>query len=359
MRTLPISVCIIAKNEEKYIEQCLKSVSRYGFEIVVADTGSTDRTKDIARQYTDRVYDFEWHKDFSAARNFCATQASNAWILAIDCDENVRDLDTNQLSALMEQFPDFVGKVTIKSITKKADGETDDAADYTTDEIMRFYNKKEYEFQSPVHEQLMKKNAAGQGGVLHCFDVPINMIHYGYALSAGEMAAKQRRNLEILYHMAESEPENAYVHFQIGQSQAIIGNHAEAVKAYEKSMLLDGDTAKPYVQLMLISLAKTYRNAGSAEKALSLMERYAPHCGTAKFTEAHAGLLWDCGQHLKAMALYLKATMMPDADTLGEGLLRCYAHLIQGYYDAGDVKMAEMFQIKFAECREAQERQLL
>ena len=86
MSKVPISVCIIAKNEEKYIEECLRKLKPYGFEIVVADTGSTDATKEIASRYADKVVDFTWINDFSAARNFCAKQASNNWILALDCD---------------------------------------------------------------------------------------------------------------------------------------------------------------------------------------------------------------------------------------------------------------------------------
>lgn len=354
MIALPISVCIIAKNEEKYMAQCLESISRYGLEIVIADTGSTDRTKDIATRYTDKVFDFEWCSDFSKARNFCADKASNNRILVIDCDEKIQDLNTEVLAERIKQFPHFVGKITIKNI-RKNDGSTD----YSTDEIMRLYHKKEYEFVSPVHEQLRRIGASDDKEPLSCFDVPIELFHYGYALSKEEMDAKQQRNLTLLYRMAQSEPNNAYVYFQIGQSQAIVGNHTEALKAYEKAMSLDEDVTKPYIQLMLVSLARTYRNAGYPEKALSLMERYAPHCNTAKFTELHAELLWGAGQRFKAMALYLKATMMPDAETLGEGMLRCYAHLIQGYYDTGDTKMAELFKIKFAECKEAQEKQLL
>lgn len=355
MTALPISVCIIAKNEERNIGQCLKSISRYGLEIVVADTGSTDHTKEIAKRYTDKVFDFAWCDDFSKARNFCADKASNNRILAIDCDEKIQDLDTKQLAERMKQFPHFVGKITIKNIKKMSE----DDIDYHTDEVVRLYNRREYEFFGPIHEQLKRISGSDALEPLPCFDVPIELLHYGYALSREEMAVKQQRNLELLYRMAESEPKNAYVHFQIGQSYAITGDYAEAVKAYEKALSLDGNAKKPYVQLLLVSLAKTYQNAGYSEKALSLMERYAPRCNTAKFTEAHAGALWDSGQHLKAMVLYLKATLMPDADTLGEGLLRCYAHLIQGYYDAGDAKMAEMFQIKFAQCKEAQEKQLL
>ena len=67
MARLPITACIIAKNEEKYIDQCLRHLLSYEMEIVVVDTGSTDRTKEIAFKYTDKVYDFTWINDFSAA----------------------------------------------------------------------------------------------------------------------------------------------------------------------------------------------------------------------------------------------------------------------------------------------------
>lgn len=352
MIKLPVSVCIIAKNEEKYIGQCLESISEYGLETVVVDTGSADKTKAIAQKYTDKVFDFEWCDDFSRVRNYCADMASNDWILVIDCDEKIQTLDTDRLLILMKKFPHSIGKLTIKNITA---GDND----YSTDEIMRFYNRQEYCFKAPVHEQLRRKSKVNNDEKMKCFNLPIEVIHYGYALSRDEMIKKQQRNLQLLYKMIETDPDNAYVYFQIGQSQAIMENYAQAIEAYEKSIQLDADTDKPYVQLLIISLSKCYSQIGDIRQALTLIEKYAPFFNTAAFTEMHAGLLWDSGQHLKSMVLYMKATLMPDADTLGEGLLRCYAHLIQGYYDAGDIKMAEMFKEKFETCKKEQEKQLL
>ena len=59
-----LSVCIIAKNEEKHIEKCMQCLSDKEVQIVVADTGSTDKTKEIAKKYTEFVYDFKWIDDF-------------------------------------------------------------------------------------------------------------------------------------------------------------------------------------------------------------------------------------------------------------------------------------------------------
>ena len=97
----PISVCMIAKNEEKHIEECCRRLAPYGFEIVIVDTGSTDRTVELASQYTDRIFHFDWCNDFSAARNYAWSKASHDWILSIDCDDYIESIDMDALAACM------------------------------------------------------------------------------------------------------------------------------------------------------------------------------------------------------------------------------------------------------------------
>ena len=74
---ITISLCMIVKNEEKVLARCLDSLEGLMDEIIIVDTGSTDRTKEIAAGYTDKIYDFEWVDDFSAARNFSFSKATN------------------------------------------------------------------------------------------------------------------------------------------------------------------------------------------------------------------------------------------------------------------------------------------
>ena len=88
-----LSVCIITKNEEKNIAHCLECLSPYDFEIIVADTGSSDRTRNIARQYTNHVYDFIWCDDFAAARNFTISKATNPYVMVLDSDEFLENID--------------------------------------------------------------------------------------------------------------------------------------------------------------------------------------------------------------------------------------------------------------------------
>lgn len=112
----PISVCIIAKNEEKHIEKCLKSIRSHAtetvpIEIVVVDTGSTDRTKEIASAYADKVLDFKWINDFSAARNYSIEQAAHDYVLVLDCDEVIIRLDSEQLKTAIETHPKAIGQL--------------------------------------------------------------------------------------------------------------------------------------------------------------------------------------------------------------------------------------------------------
>lgn len=84
---ITISLCMIVKNEEKLLARCLDSVADIMDELIIVDTGSTDRTKEIAARYTDKVYEFAWINDFAAARNFAFSRASMEYIYSADADE--------------------------------------------------------------------------------------------------------------------------------------------------------------------------------------------------------------------------------------------------------------------------------
>ncbi len=99
-----ISVCMIVKNEEENLERCLKSLYDLTDEVVIVDTGSTDRTKEIAAKYTSRIYDFDWIDDFSAARNFAFKKASMEYIYSADADEVLDEENRKKFRQLKENL---------------------------------------------------------------------------------------------------------------------------------------------------------------------------------------------------------------------------------------------------------------
>lgn len=82
-----ISLCMIVKNEEKRLDRCLSGIAHLMDEIIIVDTGSDDKTKEIASKYTDKIYDFTWVNDFSAARNYAFSKATKDYIYSADADE--------------------------------------------------------------------------------------------------------------------------------------------------------------------------------------------------------------------------------------------------------------------------------
>ncbi len=99
-----VTVCMIVKNEEKILDRCLSCLHDLADEIVIADTGSTDRTKEIAAKYTDKIYDFRWMDDFAAARNFVFSKASGDYIYSADADEVLDEVNRERFRLLKENL---------------------------------------------------------------------------------------------------------------------------------------------------------------------------------------------------------------------------------------------------------------
>ncbi len=111
---ISISLCMIVKDEELVLKRCLDSVKNLMDEIIVVDTGSSDKTKEIAYLYTDKVYDFQWINDFSAARNFSFSKATKDYIMWLDADDVLLEKDKQKLQNLKENLSPSVDMVVMK-----------------------------------------------------------------------------------------------------------------------------------------------------------------------------------------------------------------------------------------------------
>ena len=111
---ITLSLCMIVKDEEDVLGRCIDSVKSIVDEIIIVDTGSVDATKDIAKSYTDKVYDFKWIDDFSAARNFSFSKATKDYILWLDADDVILENDRIKLKKLKYNIKDDVDLVMLK-----------------------------------------------------------------------------------------------------------------------------------------------------------------------------------------------------------------------------------------------------
>ncbi|MCI5731141.1 MAG: glycosyltransferase family 2 protein [Eubacterium sp.] len=147
-----ISLCMIVKNEEKVLARCLDSIVDLMDEIIIVDTGSTDATKEIAARYTDKIYDFAWIQDFSAARNFAFSKATKDYIYTADADE-VLDAENHSRFADLKQ----VLLPEIEMVQMKYGNQLSHGTAYNFDEEYRpklFKRLREWTWIEPVHEQV-------------------------------------------------------------------------------------------------------------------------------------------------------------------------------------------------------------
>lgn len=147
---ITISLCMIVRNEEKILERCLDSVADLCDEIIIVDTGSTDRTKEIARKYTELVYDFEWIDDFSAARNYAFSRATQEYIYSADADEVLDSENRQRFRVLKEAMLSEIEIVQMKYGNQMQFGTV-----YNFDEEYRpklFKRLRQFVWTEPIHE---------------------------------------------------------------------------------------------------------------------------------------------------------------------------------------------------------------
>jgi len=112
-KEIRISLCMIVRNEENTIARCLDSVKGIPDEIVIVDTGSSDRTKEIVKEFTDKIFDFTWIDDFAAARNLAFSKATTDYILWLDADDVFADSDREQFLKLKKNLDPLMDVVNM------------------------------------------------------------------------------------------------------------------------------------------------------------------------------------------------------------------------------------------------------
>lgn len=198
-----LSLCVIAKNEEKNIARCLKSVRGVVDEIIVVDTGSSDKTVQIAKRYGAKVFYYEWCNDFASARNYSIDKSTGDWILILDADEELAPISKKNIRSLMiESNLSMCFNIKIKNISQYSDKEYD-VENYMT----RFFNRNEKNrYIGKIHERIdnFPRNLPENN---------IFIIHHGYKDKEFTSKKQTERNLPILENILSDK--NISVHDRI------------------------------------------------------------------------------------------------------------------------------------------------
>jgi tetratricopeptide (TPR) repeat protein len=272
-----ITLCMIVKNEEQFLDQCLRSAYDVVDEIVVVDTGSTDRTKEIAKSYGAIVVDRPWRNDFAWARNESLALATKRWILFLDADEELLAQSKPVLRALRDQKAYRHG-VWVRCYNRSDDylgtGEMSHAL------IRVFPNHEEIRFRGLIHEfPTIDNHPSG----LEAIQSAIAIVHHGYVKDVVKARNKGERNLEIIRAATERDPDDPYNWFNLGSTAFLTGEYEIARDALERMVTILGDKPRGFYTNGLAVLAELYcdklpdyaRSEQISRRALELSPHYA------------------------------------------------------------------------------------
>ena len=226
-----ISLCMIARNEERVLEACLGSAKGFFSQMILVDTGSTDRTREIAAEMGAEVHDFPWVDSFAAARNESMRHAAGKWIFWMDCDDTLPLKTIEQIqSAALTAPPDVMGFIVPVQFTDRGRD-----AGTKVDHVKLFRNVPGLVWEGHIHEQILPsmRELGGEIARLDCV-----VLHSGYDTSAEGQERKRERDFKLLKLDLEARPEHPFVNFNMGMTLHYVGDHAPAVHYLERSIRL-------------------------------------------------------------------------------------------------------------------------
>jgi tetratricopeptide (TPR) repeat protein len=299
-----LSATLIVRDEERVLAACLQSLRSVVDEIIVVDTGSVDRSIEIAADHGAKVFHFAWCDDFSAARNAAIEHASGDWLLYIDADERVSGGNRDLLRAALGTPGSIAARVRFRPRTG-----------FTAYPEYRLYRRDpRLRFDGRVHETMVpriKRLVADEGATV--VDCDLTMDHVGYD---GPQTHKAERYLRLLTQAVERDPERVYLWWHRGAIHHELGQADEAEASWRHGMALaeakgphNGDDCLCHIELAKLELAR----GGDAGALIAAGRRLRPENHLLQWLQAKS--LMRRERFSEAGALFAGLASI-DADTL-------------------------------------------
>lgn len=231
---IKLSLIMIVKDEESCINRCLDSVKNIVDEMIIVDTGSTDKTLEICHSYNAQVFSFKWNNNFAEARNFGLDRATGDWLLWLDADEEAvfkADNGAKLTDNIAFDNYDVLSVPLVNFYGNKA----------TPDQIVKiaqprlFRNHMDFRFENKIHEWLNISSAFEHNRVGF---LDMQIYHYGYMDSCVENKCKYKRNVELLLRELEENRDNAWTHYYLATEYYRVKDYKNAFAYTNQSISL-------------------------------------------------------------------------------------------------------------------------
>jgi|GEM_PF-656530 len=261
---LKLSLCMIVRDEQEMLPDCLTSLQDAVDEMVIVDTGSTDATVEIARSFGAKVLFHEWTGSFAEARNVSLQAAGGDWLLVLDADEVLVQEDVELLRALTQRTWREAFYLSETNHT----GELEDGNAVTHNALRLFRNRPEYRYEGRLHEQIAHRLPAFLPDRMEASGVRIE--HYGYLGAVRDSREKSRRNIELLRLQQDEGVDSAFLHYNLGSEYAAAGEPAAAVAELERAwtMMQADPGGQEFAPALTSRLVKALRASGRPADAI-------------------------------------------------------------------------------------------
>jgi len=268
---------MITKNEEAFLEQCINSVKDIADEIIIVDTGSTDKTKEIAKKFNVKIFDFEWTDDFSAARNESLKHATKDWILVLDADEVIEKKDLIKIKNEIQNAKDFAGfSLEQRSyINNFFEGAAKNDSDFELVKDYAFYiphflvrlfkNGLGFYFKHKIHE-LVEDSINEKNLKYRKIDVVLH--HFGSLKDINLISEKTGQYSKIILKQLEEDPKSARYNYQAARMYLGRNDFGNALKYFEKTAKIN-----PNYKLVFSEIAKIYLQMNDKNRAIEYFKK--------------------------------------------------------------------------------------
>lgn len=327
-----LSICMIIKNEEKILARCLDSIKDVADELIIVDTGSSDSSTEIARKYTDKVYNFEWCKDFAKARNFSFGKASCEYIMWLDADDVIYKQDYDKLIDLKQGG--IPADVYMLKYNIAFDKDNNPTFSYYRERIVR--NSKIFVWRGFVHEAITPC-----GKIEYC-DIAIT--------HKKEKSQDPKHNLKLYnYHIKNGVELNTRELYYYAR-ELYYNNFFSKASKYFRKFLRAKNQFLPNTCVAVYILSECYRKKNKIRQAKQIIfKHFSTNLPTAQLC-CQLGVLFELSNELEISIFWNKCAMSCDIpQNTGDFVEQEYYSLIpllsltNLYYRIGDEKSSEHF----------------